>query len=67
MLATVGSIEMVEIPEFSETRIPSPLVTAFVDKNALKSTPLPAAKLPPETVQFAKGIEPAGKAVTPET
>lgn len=67
VLTTVGSTARVDIPEFSEIRIPGPLVSALVERKALKSTPLPADKLPPVTVQFASGIDPTGKALTPDT
>lgn len=67
VLATDGSIEIVDMPEFSEIRIPGPVASAFVDRNALKSTPVPAAKLPPVTVQLDSGIDPAGKPVIPDT
>ena len=67
MLATDESIEIVDIPEFSEIRIPGPLATAFVERNARKSTPLPLVKLPPVTVQLKSGIDPDGNAVMPDT
>lgn len=67
VLVTDGSREIVDIPEFSATKIPGPLAIAFVERNALKSTPLPAVRLPPVTVQLNSGMDPAGNAVIPDT
>jgi len=55
------------MPAFSATKMPGPLAIVLVERNALKSTPLPAVRLPPVTVQLNSGMDPEGNAVTPDT